>query len=92
MGLMLRCMSIALGLIAVLPGARADDHPSKPVTIIVPYTPGGSTEILARMVGQKLEERLGKSVVIEENKPDAGDGNAGIIRRRSTSIRCLGES
>ena len=37
----------------------------------MPYTPGGSTEILARMVGQKLEERLGKSVIIE-NKPGAG--------------------
>jgi len=53
------------------PAARADDYPVKPVTIIVPYTPGGSTEILARMVGQKLEERLGKSVIIE-NKPGAG--------------------
>ena len=37
----------------------------------MPYTPGGSTEILARIVGQKLEERLGKSVMIE-NKPGAG--------------------
>jgi tripartite-type tricarboxylate transporter receptor subunit TctC len=53
------------------PLARADDYPTKTITIIVPYTPGGSTEILARMVGQKLEERLGKSVVIE-NKPGAG--------------------
>ena len=37
----------------------------------MPYTPGGSTEILARLVGKKLEERLGKSVVVE-NKPGAG--------------------
>jgi len=53
------------------PLARAEDYPTKTITIIVPYTPGGSTEILARLVGQKLEERLGKSVVIE-NKPGAG--------------------
>src|SRR5215467_9820530 len=51
--------------------ARADDYPTHPVTLIVPYTPGGSTEILARIVGQKLEARLGKSVIIE-NKPGAG--------------------
>jgi tripartite-type tricarboxylate transporter receptor subunit TctC len=71
MGLLLRCMLIALGLAVVIPFAKADDYPSKPITIIVPYTPGGSTEILARMVGMKLEERIGKSVIIE-NKPGAG--------------------
>src|SRR3954471_9192056 len=54
-----------------VPLAGAQDFPNRPVTIIVPYTPGGSTEILARMVGQKLEERLGKPVLIE-NKPGAG--------------------
>ena len=41
---------------AVAPSARADDYPVRPVTLIVPYTPGGSTEILARIVGQKLEQ------------------------------------
>src|SRR5262245_9522952 len=61
----------ALGLFAVLPCASAQDYPARPITIVVPYTPGGSTEILARYVGQKLEQRLGKSVVIE-NKPGAG--------------------
>ena len=71
MRLLLRCALAALGLVAALPGTMAQDYPTKPVTIIVPYTPGGSTEILARMVGMKLEERLGKSVIIE-NKPGAG--------------------
>jgi tripartite-type tricarboxylate transporter receptor subunit TctC len=69
-----RGMAALLALIVAgwcAPAARADDFPAKPITIIVPYTPGGSTEILARMVGQKLEERLGKSVIIE-NKPGAG--------------------
>ena len=51
--------------------ARAEDYPSRPVTIIVPYTPGGSTEILTRMVAHELEQRLGKSVIVE-NKPGAG--------------------
>jgi tripartite-type tricarboxylate transporter receptor subunit TctC len=51
--------------------AAAQDYPTRPVTIIVPYVSGGSTEILARLVGQRLEGRLGKPVLIE-NKPGAG--------------------
>jgi tripartite-type tricarboxylate transporter receptor subunit TctC len=51
--------------------ASAQDYPTRPVTIIVPYVSGGSTEILARLVGQRLEGRLGKPVLIE-NKPGAG--------------------
>jgi tripartite-type tricarboxylate transporter receptor subunit TctC len=52
-------------------GAAAQDYPARPVTIVVPYTPGGSTEIMSRLVGQKLEEKLGKPVLIEM-KPGAG--------------------
>ena len=72
MGLLLRCALAALGLRRRCAAARtAQDYPTRPITIVVPYTPGGSTEILARMVGQKLEERLGKPVIVE-NKPGAG--------------------
>lgn len=56
---------------AMLPAARADDFPARNITIVVPYAPGGGTDTLARMFGQKLEERLGKPVVIE-NRPGAG--------------------
>ena len=48
--------AVAAFLLAVAPSARADEYPTRPVTLIVPYTPGGSTEILARIVGQKLEQ------------------------------------
>jgi len=60
-----------LVLMPAVPSARAEDFPTRPITMIVPYTPGGSTEILTRMVAQKLEERLGKPVLVE-NKPGAG--------------------
>jgi tripartite-type tricarboxylate transporter receptor subunit TctC len=60
------------GAVAAWPRlARADDYPTHPVTLIVPYTPGGSTEILARIIAQNLERKLGQSVIVE-NKPGAG--------------------
>ena len=50
--------------------AQTDKWPSKPITVIVPYTPGGSTDTVTRVVMQKLSERLGQTVVVE-NKPGA---------------------
>ena len=52
-----------------------DDYPSKPITMIVPFSAGGTTDILARIVGQALTVEMGQSVIIE-NKPGAG-GNIG---------------
>ncbi len=49
----------------------AEDYPSRPVTFIVPFAPAGGTDILARLLGQKLEQRLNKSFVVE-NRPGAG--------------------
>src|SRR5260221_8277120 len=50
-------------------GAAAQ-YPTRPITIVVPFTPGGSSDITARNVGQKLTEILGQSVIID-NKPGA---------------------
>ena len=51
--------------------ARAQTYPTRPVTIVVPFAPGGGTEFLARLLGQRLEQRLGKPFVIE-NRPGGG--------------------
>jgi tripartite-type tricarboxylate transporter receptor subunit TctC len=53
------------------PHAAAQDYPTRAVTIIVPFTPAGATDILGRMAAAALEARLGKSFVVE-NRPGAG--------------------
>jgi tripartite-type tricarboxylate transporter receptor subunit TctC len=50
---------------------KAQDYPSRQVTFVVPFAPGGGTDILGRLLGQKLSERFGKSFVVE-NRPGAG--------------------
>ena len=63
--------SLALLLGAGAPRASAQDYPTRGVSIIVPFTPAGSTDILARIAAQAWEQRLGKSFVVA-NQPGAG--------------------
>src|SRR5215467_3814088 len=72
MGNVLRWVIIALVALAAWPRhAGAQDYPTRSVTILVPFTPAGGTDLIARAVGQKLEQRLGAPFVIE-NRPGAG--------------------
>jgi tripartite-type tricarboxylate transporter receptor subunit TctC len=68
--------AVALGLTAfAVPSASAADYPSRPVHWLVGYPPGGTTDILARIMGQYLSEKLGQQFLIE-NKPGAGNNIA----------------
>jgi tripartite-type tricarboxylate transporter receptor subunit TctC len=66
---------VAASLAGLAPAAHAQAYPSKPIRIIVPYPAGGTSDILARSIGQKLSESLEQPVVVE-NKPGA-NGNVG---------------
>ncbi len=71
----LRFAAGAASLLAVSRFAFAQAYPARPVRVIVPYAPGGPTDVCARLIAQKLSERLGKQFYVE-NVPGAG-GNIG---------------
>jgi tripartite-type tricarboxylate transporter receptor subunit TctC len=67
----LRLLTLSLLLVAGLNHARAEDYPTRPVHFVVPYAPGGSGDLLARLLGDKLSKMWGQQIVVE-NKAGAG--------------------
>lgn len=63
-----------------IPSALADDYPSRPITIIVPFPPGGSSDIVMRLVASKASETLKQTIVIENRPGAAGNVAAMAIK------------
>jgi tripartite-type tricarboxylate transporter receptor subunit TctC len=82
--MMLRVAAALLALgVALAPSARAETYPSRTVTIEVPFAAGGGSDLLARLVAQKLEEKLGKPFIVE-NRPGAATTLAAMQVVRAT--------
>jgi tripartite-type tricarboxylate transporter receptor subunit TctC len=73
--------TLALGLAAATATAQADNWPSRPVTLLVPFPPGGSTDMIARTLAPKLQEKLGGTFVIDNKAGAGGTVGAGQARR-----------
>jgi tripartite-type tricarboxylate transporter receptor subunit TctC len=74
---MARLLALMLSLLAFPVAALGQAYPAKPIRLVVPYPPGGSTDLLGRTVAQKLSEAMGQQVVVE-NRPGAG-GTIGSV-------------
>jgi len=77
-----RALSLAVSLLALSgPAALAQDYPNRAVTIVAPAAPGGLYSLFARLIGSKLEQRLGKPFIVE-NRPGASSsvGAMSVIR------------
>lgn len=74
--------AVAIGLIGSMP-ARANDaaYPERPVKLIIPYTPGGATDVIGRAIGQNLSVKLGQPVVVENRAGATGSVGATAVAR-----------
>lgn len=70
-----RAMTAVFLALAPVTAAQAQNYPAKPVTLVMPYTPGGGTDFIARTITQRLERRLGQPIIFEY-RPGAGSAIA----------------
>jgi len=79
---MFRKLSFAMAAAAALcaGAAVAQPYPAKPIRFIIPFTPGGNTDVLGRLLGQKLTEAWGQPVVIDNR---AGAAARSVLTRRA---------
>lgn len=75
-------LTCALAVVLGVGFAHAEDYPTRPIRVIVPQSAGGSTDVVARLVGQRLSESLGQTVVID-NRPGSGSLNGTEIVARA---------
>ncbi len=72
---------LTLAIASVTPQIYAQTWPTKPVRLVVPFAPGGSTDVVARMLGQKLTDAWGQSVVVDNRAGAGGNLGADVVAK-----------
>jgi tripartite-type tricarboxylate transporter receptor subunit TctC len=94
MGVTLRrslCGALLAGTLALAPlAAAAQTFPSKPIKIIVPLSPGGAGDVASRLIGQKLSDRLGQPVVVENQPGASGSIGMNALKRAAPDGHTIG--
>ena len=85
---MLSMLACALGAAAFAPAHAQEAFPSRPITLVIPFPAGGATDVLGRLIGKKLGDKLGQSVVID-NRAGAGTVIGMLLPRDETGARKL---
>ena len=72
---------LALAVLMLVVPATAQDYPSRPVTIVVGYTPGATSDLVARTIGERLNAAWGQSVIVDNRSGVSGNIAAGYVAR-----------
>jgi tripartite-type tricarboxylate transporter receptor subunit TctC len=84
MGVFSKAMAVGVvitALVSIASGVAAQDYPTKPIKLIIPYPPGGATDVIGRVMGQKLSVALGQQVVMENRAGAGGNIGAGVVAK-----------
>ena len=79
----MKLTQLVLGISSLIFSAAvfAQSYPNKPITLVVPFPPGGSTDSVARAIGPKMSDKLGQSVIVENKAGATGTVGAGFVKR-----------